>query len=211
MGWDPRYREEGRGVVDGFRVEGSGCRVQGWSMSLGVRGLEFRVQNSSWGDEGDEGGGDVEGKVDNPGVDKQSTPKPQHPAPQPQHSTPQTPTSDPQTPTPYPQTPTSDPQIPTSDPQTPTSEPQTPASDPQTGQIGAGAAGRRERGRGEGAGGVPIIRRLWGLCRVSLSLPGPVDPSFQALSGRLKLTTRRNEFNRDSLSAQSTSASSPRS
>ena len=32
---------------------------------------------------------------------------------------------------------------------------------------------------------------------------GPVDPSFRALSGRLKFTVRRHEFNKDSLSRQS--------
>ena len=32
-----------------------------------------------------------------------------------------------------------------------------------------------------------------------LSLSGPVDPSFQALSGRLKLTVRRQTFNKKSL------------
>jgi len=36
--------------------------------------------------------------------------------------------------------------------------------------------------------------------RVSSSLLGPVDPSFRALSGRLKLTARRHKFNTDSLS-----------
>jgi len=29
---------------------------------------------------------------------------------------------------------------------------------------------------------------------------GPVDPSFRALSGRLKFTVRRHKFNKDSLS-----------
>ena len=36
--------------------------------------------------------------------------------------------------------------------------------------------------------------------QVSSSLLGPVDPSFQALSGRLKFTVRRHKFNKDSLS-----------
>ena len=31
-------------------------------------------------------------------------------------------------------------------------------------------------------------------------LSGPEDPSFRALSGRLKLTVRRHKFNKDSLS-----------
>ena len=35
---------------------------------------------------------------------------------------------------------------------------------------------------------------------VSSSLPGPVVPSFRALSGRLKFTARRHKFNQDSLS-----------
>jgi len=38
------------------------------------------------------------------------------------------------------------------------------------------------------------------LHRVSSSILGPVDPSFRALSGRLKFTVRRHEFNNDSLS-----------
>jgi len=36
--------------------------------------------------------------------------------------------------------------------------------------------------------------------RVSSSLLGPLDPSFRALSGRLKFTVRRHKFNNDSLS-----------
>ena len=36
--------------------------------------------------------------------------------------------------------------------------------------------------------------------RVSSSLLGPVDPSFRALSGRLKFTVRRHKFNQDSFS-----------
>ena len=35
--------------------------------------------------------------------------------------------------------------------------------------------------------------------RVSSSLLGPVDPSFRALSGRLKFIVRRHKFNKDSL------------
>ena len=35
---------------------------------------------------------------------------------------------------------------------------------------------------------------------VSSSLLGPVDPSFRALSGRLKFTVRRHKFNKDILS-----------
>ena len=35
---------------------------------------------------------------------------------------------------------------------------------------------------------------------VSSSLLGPVDSSFRALSGRLKFTVRRHNFNKDSLS-----------
>jgi len=38
--------------------------------------------------------------------------------------------------------------------------------------------------------------------RVSSSLLGPVDPSFQALSGRLKFTVRRHKFNEDYLYVQ---------
>ena len=37
--------------------------------------------------------------------------------------------------------------------------------------------------------------------RVSPSLVGPVDPSFRALSGRLKFTVRRHKFNKDSFSS----------
>ena len=37
-----------------------------------------------------------------------------------------------------------------------------------------------------------------GTVAVSSSLSGPVDPSFRALSGRLKFTVRRYEFNKDS-------------
>ena len=37
------------------------------------------------------------------------------------------------------------------------------------------------------------------LHRVTSSLLGPVDPSFGALSGRLKFTVRRHKFNEDSL------------
>ena len=36
------------------------------------------------------------------------------------------------------------------------------------------------------------------LDRVSSSLLGPVDPSFRALSGRIKLTVRRHEFDKES-------------
>ena len=36
----------------------------------------------------------------------------------------------------------------------------------------------------------------------SSSLLGPVDPSFRALSGRLKFTVRRHKFNKDSLSSK---------
>jgi len=36
--------------------------------------------------------------------------------------------------------------------------------------------------------------------RVSSSPLGPVDPSFRALSGRLKFTARRHKLNKDSLS-----------
>ena len=35
--------------------------------------------------------------------------------------------------------------------------------------------------------------------KVSPSLVGPVDPSFRALSGRLKFTVRRHKFNTDSI------------
>ena len=35
------------------------------------------------------------------------------------------------------------------------------------------------------------------------SLNGPVDPSFRAISGRLKLTVRRHKFNKYSLSPPS--------
>jgi len=35
---------------------------------------------------------------------------------------------------------------------------------------------------------------------VVCSLLDPVDPSFRALSGRLKITARRHKFNKDSLS-----------
>ena len=35
--------------------------------------------------------------------------------------------------------------------------------------------------------------------RVSSSLLGPVDPSFRALSGRLKFTVRPHKFNKDPL------------
>ena len=38
---------------------------------------------------------------------------------------------------------------------------------------------------------------------------GPVDPSFRALSGRLKFTVRRNKFNKDSLSRGDLSAELP--
>ena len=38
------------------------------------------------------------------------------------------------------------------------------------------------------------------------SLLGPVDPSFRALSGRLKFTVRRHQFNKDSLSGGKRSA-----
>ena len=37
--------------------------------------------------------------------------------------------------------------------------------------------------------------------RSQLSLLGPVDPSFPALSGRLKFTVRRHKLNKDALSA----------
>ena len=39
--------------------------------------------------------------------------------------------------------------------------------------------------------GREIIRRRYFARRASSSLSGPVDPSFRALSGRLKLTVRR--------------------
>ena len=51
--------------------------------------------------------------------------------------------------------------------------------------------------------GWSFIRRLEGVHRVSLSLLGPVDPSFRALSGRLKFTVRRHKFNKDSFSPSS--------
>ena len=35
---------------------------------------------------------------------------------------------------------------------------------------------------------------------------GPVDPSFRALSGRLKFTVRRHKFNKDSLSTPNAAA-----
>ena len=40
---------------------------------------------------------------------------------------------------------------------------------------------------------VYVVHRIWS------SLSGPVDPSFRALSGRLKFTIRRHKFNKDSL------------
>jgi hypothetical protein len=39
------------------------------------------------------------------------------------------------------------------------------------------------------------------LHRVSSSPSGPIDPSFRALSGRLKFTVRRHKFKEDSLSS----------
>ena len=44
-----------------------------------------------------------------------------------------------------------------------------------------------------------VCQHLRGLGALS-SLIGPVDPSFQALSGRLKFTVRRHKFHKDSLS-----------
>jgi len=58
------------------------------------------------------------------------------------------------------------------------------------------------------SGGVVIVsnrlltRHSWRLEGVSSSLLGPVDPSFRALSGRLKFTVRRHKFNKDSFSWQ---------
>ena len=47
-----------------------------------------------------------------------------------------------------------------------------------------------------------IQTRAWKvLHRVSSSLSGHEDPSFRALSGRLKFTVRRHKFNKDSLSS----------
>ena len=40
---------------------------------------------------------------------------------------------------------------------------------------------------------VEVVHRVWS------SLLGAVDPSFRALSGRLKFTVRRHKFNKDSL------------
>jgi len=43
---------------------------------------------------------------------------------------------------------------------------------------------------------------VWGQVVVTdaaSALPAPVDPSFRALSGRLKFTVRRHKFNKDSL------------
>jgi len=55
--------------------------------------------------------------------------------------------------------------------------------------------------RGTGEGGAPRggQARTAVFLRVSSSLLGPVDPSFRALSGRLKFTVRRHKFNKDSL------------
>ena len=46
--------------------------------------------------------------------------------------------------------------------------------------------------------GVPEICAIYPLLDRQRPL-GPVDPSFRALSGRLKLTVRRHKFNKDSL------------
>jgi len=47
--------------------------------------------------------------------------------------------------------------------------------------------------------GLLFIRRRKVVHRVSSSLLGPVDPSFRALSGRLKFMVRRHKFNKYSL------------
>ena len=44
-----------------------------------------------------------------------------------------------------------------------------------------------------------VIPRLHVVHRVSSSIFGQVDPSFRALSRRLKFTIRRHAFNKDSL------------
>ena len=51
--------------------------------------------------------------------------------------------------------------------------------------------------RGAQVGAFPWVRIC--LYRVSSSILGPVDPSFRVLSGRLKFTVRRQNFNEDSL------------
>ena len=46
------------------------------------------------------------------------------------------------------------------------------------------------------------LRFLKLLYRVSSDLLGPINPSFRAISGRLKFTVRRHKFNQDSLSLE---------
>ena len=48
---------------------------------------------------------------------------------------------------------------------------------------------------------LPFIRHQYDVHRVSSSLLGPADPSFRALSGRLKFTVRRHRCNKDSPSS----------
>ena len=48
---------------------------------------------------------------------------------------------------------------------------------------------------------VSFVRRLWVVYRVSSTLSGPVDPSLQALSGRLKCTVQLHKFNKYSCSS----------
>ena len=52
---------------------------------------------------------------------------------------------------------------------------------------------------------IKISRSLRGITHafvVPFSPLGPVDPSFRTLSGRLKFTVRRHEFNKDSFSSE---------
>jgi hypothetical protein len=46
-----------------------------------------------------------------------------------------------------------------------------------------------------------VQKRLEGHLPTVISILGPVDPAFRALSGRLKFTVQRHKFNSDSLTS----------
>ena len=62
------------------------------------------------------------------------------------------------------------------------------------------AVGRYEAALSLSSASLEFIRRLRVVHRALSNLPGPVVPSFRALSGCLTFKVRRHKFNQDSLS-----------
>jgi len=81
----------------------------------------------------------------------------------------------------------------------------------ETSSHDSGAASLAKGPAAEAARGAVLHRHRGGARRQLARPAGPVDPSFRALSERLKFTVRRHKFNKYSLSRSSTASWSTRS